>query len=271
MAYKSSETPVALTIAGSDSSAGAGIQADLKTFAALGVHGVCAVTAIVAESPGAVDAVSPVDPTLLHRQLDRVASGFPLASMKTGMLGTAGGVRAVIDFASQHPELPLVIDPVIRASAGAELLDAEGVTLLRKELLPIATLVTPNLPEVEILLGRQGNSKDLARAWFDEFGSSVLVKGGHATEGTTVVDHAVIDGIAIAFSRTRLDVRDLHGTGCTLSAAIAARLALGDATADAITTASAYLTAAMEQHLHWVESGTRALNHFPDDVGSKRS
>lgn len=274
MTYSPSSPPFALTIAGSDCSAGAGIQADLKTFAAHGVYGLSAITAIVAESPGTVSAASPVDPTLLGQQLNRVrsftqpclVSGF---CIKIGMLGNAELVRVVIDFLQENPDFPVVIDPVIRASAGAELLSPDGVELLKSGLLPLATLVTPNLPEAEILLGEQLSPREAAREITERFGCSTLVKGGHAATEESVVDFAHIDGKSFAFPHLRLDVPDLHGTGCTLSSAIAARIAIGDGLSKAVEKGIAYLIATMSQHLHWTGSDkTRALNHFPDDVES---
>lgn len=274
MTYSPSSPPFALTIAGSDCSAGAGIQADLKTFAAHGVYGLSAITAIVAESPGTVSAASPVDPTLLDQQLNRVrsfiqpclVSGF---CIKIGMLGNAELVRVVIDFLQENPDFPVVIDPVIRASAGAELLSPDGIELLKSGLLPLATLVTPNLPEAEILLGEQLSPREAAREIAERFGCSTLVKGGHAATEESVVDFALIDGKSFAFPHPRLDVPDLHGTGCTLSSAIAARIACGDGLSKAVEKGIAYLTATMSQHFHWTGSDkTRALNHFPDDVES---
>lgn len=274
MTYSPSSPPFALTIAGSDCSAGAGIQADLKTFAAHGVYGLSAITAIVAESPGTVTAASPVDPTLLGQQLNRVmsfiqpclVSGF---CIKIGMLGNAELVRVVIDFLQENPDFPVVIDPVIRASAGAELLSPDGIELLKSGLLPLATLVTPNLPEAEILLGEQLSPREAAREITERFGCSTLVKGGHAATEESVVDFAHIDGKSFAFPHPRLDVPDLHGTGCTLSSAIAARIAIGDGLSNAVEKGIAYLIATMSQHLHWTGSDkTRALNHFPDDVES---
>ncbi len=265
--------PVVLTIAGSDSSAGAGVQADLKTFAAHGVHGVCALTAIVAEAPGAVAGFHATDPTLLHAQLKRVAGSFPLAAAKTGMLATAELVAEVAAFLKDRPDLPLVVDPVIRAGAGAALLDEAGVELLKHEILPLARLVTPNLPEAEHLLGepiRELSAFSTApRRLAERFGCDVLLKGGHfADGGDTVSDHAWIDGRALVFSRPRLAVPDVHGTGCTLSAAIAAHLARGEDLPAAIDGACRYLAACLAQHHHWNGPGGRieALNHFPDGL-----
>jgi hydroxymethylpyrimidine/phosphomethylpyrimidine kinase len=264
---------IALTIAGSDSSAGAGMQADLKTFAAHGVYGVCAVTAIVAEVPGAVTRIEVIDQTLLNAQLKGVQSAFPLAAVKTGMLATEGLVATVIDFAKAHPHLPLIVDPVIRAGAGAALLDEAGLALMKSGLLPLARLITPNLPEAEILLGSSIRSADdfaaAPRQLHERYGCDVLLKAGHfASADDTITDHAWIDGEHCLFSRPRLAVPDVHGTGCTLSAAITARLARGKDLVMAIDGASRYLAACLAQHHRWEGPGGRieALNAFPDGV-----
>lgn len=271
----STERPVVLTIAGSDSSAGAGIQADLKTFAACGCYGVNAVTAIVAESPGAVNGVKLTEPLLLVHQLKRVKSSFPVLGAKTGMLGNAAIVEVVVDFIKENPELDLVIDPIIRASAGTELLDSDGLTVLIRDLIPRATLITPNLPEAEILLGRKiETSAEVTSAALemnDRFGCSVLIKGGHFEESgisTDIIDRAAIQGTIYEFKHPRLDLPDLHGTGCTLSAAITANLANGEEIASAIEAATDYLARCMIQHHCWPndDHGIRALNHFPDQV-----
>ena len=265
--------PIALTIAGSDSSAGAGMQADLKTFAAHGVYGVCAVTAIVAEVPGAVTRIEAVAPTLLNAQIQGVAHSFPLSAMKTGMLANEALVAAVIDFAKAHPALPLVVDPVIRAGAGAPLLDDAGMARMKAGLLPLARLITPNLPEAESLLGSPIRSEDdfaaAPRQLHERYGCDVLLKAGHfASTRDTITDHAWIAGEARLFSRPRLVVPDVHGTGCTLSAAITARLARGETLVAAVDGATRYLAAALAQHHRWdgPGGGIEALNAFPDGV-----
>lgn len=272
-----SAPPVALTIAGSDSSAGAGIQADLKTFAAHGVYGVNALTAIVAEVPGDVSTFSAVNSTLLHHQLKRVGSSFYLNAAKTGMLANAELVEVVAAFFTEHSGVPLVIDPVIRAGAGTELLTPEGVILLKEKLIPLARLVTPNLHEAEALLGSEiRNIAEFSAApqrLHDRYGSNFLVKGGHFDGGDTVVDHAWIDGVKFVFSHPRLIVSDVHGTGCTLSAAITAELAGGRDLPGAIERATEYLTTCLAQHFSWPVHGDliEALNHFPDSVVFPRS
>ncbi len=271
---RSSSPPVALTIAGSDSSAGAGIQADLKTFAAHGVYGVCAVTALVAEAPGLVAQIETSNPTLLIAQLEVITSTFSPSVVKTGMLATDDLVGVVVHFLKSHPELLLIVDPVLCAGSGNSLLSGNGLERLQHELLPLARLVTPNLSEAEILLGEPINSPEsfLAspRRLHEKYGSDFLVKGGHFTGGDprVVTDHAWIAGESRVFSRRRIAVPDLHGTGCTLSAAIAAQVALGHDPATAVEKAARYLAACMEQHFSWTRepASIEALNHFPDEV-----
>lgn len=264
--------PRALTIAGSDSSAGAGVQADLKTFAAHGIYGLNAVTAVVAEVPGSVASIEAVDPTGLGHQLNRVRSVFSPSTAKTGMLANEANVEVVAHFFEKNPDIALIIDPIIRASAGAELLTAAGLERLKASLLPRATLITPNLPEAEILLGREiSTSESFAAApkrLFEIYGCNVLLKGGHFSTEDTITDVAWIDGAIHEIVHEKLSLPDIHGTGCALSAAIAARLAQGKELIKAIEGATHYLTAALEQHHCWSihDQEIRALNHFPFGV-----
>lgn len=261
---------MALTIAGSDSSAGAGVQADLKTFAAHEVYGLNALTGIVAEAPGSVSQVQPIDATLLSAQLNRVSSSFPIGAIKTGMLATRENVEVVTEFIKHRPETPLVIDPVIQATAGQALLDISGRELLKADLIFLADLVTPNFPETAELLGISPESvapDQAARQLFENFGCAFLVKGGHSTATDVINDYACIEGNLFEIPHRRLDVPDVHGTGCTLSAAIAARLTLGTPLLEAITGGVAYLTACLSEHFSWPQSGgSESLNHFPKSV-----
>lgn len=267
-----SAPPVALTIAGSDSSSGAGMQADLKTFAAHGVYGVNALTATVAEVPGEVARFEATDPTLLGHQLNSVASHFSIAAAKTGMLANAGNVEVTTAFVRAHPGIPFVIDPVIFATAESQLLSDDGVAKMKSDLLPYAALVTPNLPEAEALLGAKiANPAALAaaaRQLFERYGCPFLVKGGHLSTGGLITDFAWIEGTIISFPHPRVDVADTHGTGCTLSAAIAANLAHRATLHDAIQRAIAYLTRCLASQYQWTRNGglIAALNHFPDGV-----
>ncbi|MEX2578742.1 MAG: bifunctional hydroxymethylpyrimidine kinase/phosphomethylpyrimidine kinase [Verrucomicrobiales bacterium] len=267
---------MALTIAGSDSSSGAGLQADLKTFAAHGVYGVNALAATVAEVPGEVARFETTAPTLLSLQLDRVASSFPLSAAKTGMLGSAENVEVASRFAGQHPNVPLVVDPVVFATADARLLSEDGLAAMKSSLIPRALLVTPNRMEAEALLGKSiQTAGDLAAAphrLYDRYGTNFLVKGGHIADGDTVTDYLWLDRETIGYSHPRLEISDTHGTGCTLSAAIAACLAKGQPLAEAVGHAIDYLAKCLESRFEWSVDGAgiAALNHFPDGVDFTR-
>lgn len=221
--------PCALTIAGSDSGGGAGIQADLKTFAALGVHGLSAITAITAQNTRNVRAIHPVPLRHLRAQLDALFDDFPIAAVKTGMLGDARTVRLVARELARRRPAWLVVDPVMIATSGARLLDRGAIRALRDELAPLADVLTPNLPEAEALLGtRIGNARDFDRAacaLLDLGPMSVLLKGGHA-RGKEIVDLFADARGKFAMRHPRLKVQ-AHGTGCTLSAAMTAELAMG--------------------------------------------
>jgi hydroxymethylpyrimidine/phosphomethylpyrimidine kinase len=238
---------VALTIAGSDSGGGAGIQADLRTFAAHGLHGASAITAVTAQNTVAVVDYVALEPRMVVAQIDAVASDMPVAAVKTGMLARAGIVAAVAE-AVERPRLPhLVVDPVMVAKSGDRLLDAAAESAYRERLIPLAEIVTPNLPEAEALLGRRVRTLEaMAQAARDlhAFGPrAVLVKGGHL-EGTPV--DVFFDGRRLeTLTAPRVDTRHTHGTGCTLSAAVAARLALGAELLDAVRGAKSYLTEAL--------------------------
>ncbi len=238
--------PVALTIAGSDSGGGAGVEADLRAFWAHGVHGCAAITAVTAQNPFGVGLVQGMEPEVLRDQLAHVAEAFDLCAVKTGMLLNAALIGVVADFAAAHPGLPLVVDPVMVATSGARLLDEAAVTALRP-LLRRATLITPNLPEAAALLGRDeaavaaapcGAARDLARG----LGTAVLLKGGHAARNQSVDAFASADGACAVVSGPCVDAPlTAHGTGCALSAAIAANLARGATLRQAIRAAKAYV------------------------------
>jgi len=254
----------ALTIAGSDSGGGAGIQADLKTFAALGVYGTSAITAITAQNTVGVTAAQALSADLVTAQIEAVASDIHVHATKTGMLATAAIVEAVAAAISEL-ELPLVVvDPVMLAKSGDRLLDDDAVTAVVRELLPRAYLVTPNIPEAEVLSGLRISSLDDAKAAarkIVELGASaVVVKGGHA-EGEDLVD-LLFDGRTFVELHTpRIHTRNTHGTGCTFAAAAAARLALGDSLLDAVTHAQAYVAGAIRHGLS-IGHGHGPLDHF---------
>lgn len=272
-----SAPPVALTIAGSDSSSGAGLQADLKAFAAHGVYGLCAATSIVAEIPGRVVAWEAVEATLLGQQLDTVAEGFAIGAAKTGMLANPALVGVVCDFLwERRGQFPVVVDPVMVASSGDRLLVEEAIDSYRHRLLPMAAVATPNLAEAAVLLDRtvddlaESEMEAAAIEFSDRYRCPVLIKGGHWRQGPEAVD-VLWDGAGFhRFAAPRVADIDTHGTGCTLSAAIAAGLALGLALPEAIDRAKRYITAAIHQAHVWPagqgRSAIRALNHFPEGV-----
>jgi hydroxymethylpyrimidine/phosphomethylpyrimidine kinase len=236
-----------MTIAGSDSGGGAGIQADLKTFAAFGGYGMSAVTAVTAQNTKTVRALALVPPALVSAQIAAVAEDLGIDAAKTGMLGSAAIVRAVAAAVRRHAIAPLVVDPVMVAKSGVRLLDPAAERVLRRELLPLATVVTPNLAEAEALLGARIRTElGLERAavlLYRALGVPVLVKGGHLP-GRPVDVLASPDGLT-RFVGRRLAARATHGAGCTLSAAITAGLAQGLSLVDAIAEAKGYLEQAM--------------------------
>jgi hydroxymethylpyrimidine/phosphomethylpyrimidine kinase len=245
--------PRLLTIAGSDSGGGAGIQADLKTFAAHGAYGMSVVTAVTAQNTREVRSVHPVPAEIVADQLDAVLDDIEVDAVKIGMLGGAEIVRVVAAGLRRHLAgigVPIVLDPVMVAKSGAALLRDDAVAALLDELLPLASLVTPNLPELARLTGQPVASEEertrAARALAAR-GPAVLAKGGHATlgEGEEVVDLLVTAAEVLRFPHPRIATRSTHGTGCTLSSAIAARLAWGDAVPQAVAGAIDYLQGAL--------------------------
>jgi hydroxymethylpyrimidine/phosphomethylpyrimidine kinase len=255
-----------LSVAGSDSGGGAGIQADLKTFAAFGVHGLTAVAALTAQTTRGVSAVHlpPVD--FLRAQMDDLFADFDIRAVKIGMLADAERIRCVAEVLRRHPHVPVVLDPVMVASSGARLLATDAVEALRAELLPLSTVVTPNLPEAEVLLGYSLNpGADLAAAaaTLSAAGAEwTLLKGGHLEEGALVIDRLYGRDGSFTFRHPRLQLSP-HGTGCTLSAAVAARLAAGSSVPDACDQAIKYVYRAL-QHSYRPGLGELAvLGHFP--------
>jgi hydroxymethylpyrimidine/phosphomethylpyrimidine kinase len=239
---------VALTIAGSDSGGGAGIQADGAVFHHFGVYGTSAVTLVTAQNTLGVQRIELLPPDLVVAQIDAVASDFAVAAAKTGALGSAAIVAAVADAVSRHGLAKLVVDPVMISKHGHALLDASAVETLRGALLPRAALVTPNLPEAAALVGGElASERDVeaaARALHALGANAVLVKGGHG-EGEEVAD-LLFDGRDCTWLRApRQQTKHTHGTGCTYSAAIAARLALGDELISAVRTAHAFVARAI--------------------------
>jgi hydroxymethylpyrimidine/phosphomethylpyrimidine kinase len=267
---------IALTIAGSDPGGGAGIQADLKTFAAFGVYGASAITAVTVQSTRGVEAVAPLSGDLVTAQIEIVAGDLAIDATKIGMLATAAIVEAVAA-AIRELDLPLVVvDPVLVSSSGERLLDADGVQALCTQLLPLARVVTPNVAEAEALSGRRirsaGEARDAARRIHDMGAAAVVITGGHALwdddgggsaelPARHVVD-VLFDGRAFHDCRVvRVDSRQTHGTGCTFAAAVAASLALGRDLPDAAARAQQYVAGAIA-HAPGIGHGRGPLNHF---------
>ena len=253
----------ALTIAGSDSGGGAGIQADLKTFAALGVYGTSAITAITAQNTCGVDAVQAVDADVVAAQIRTVASDIPIAAAKTGMLFSTDIIRAVAA-AVRAANLPfLVVDPVMVATSGDRLLQPDAEASLQDEVIPLATVVTPNLAEAGVLTGTKVHTLDDMRAAAEYLvahgAAAVVVKGGHAMTKATDVFY---DGSRMELLENMVvDTTSTHGTGCTFSAAICAYLARGADLLDAVRRAKTYLTGAL-QNADPIGQGSGPVGHF---------
>jgi hydroxymethylpyrimidine/phosphomethylpyrimidine kinase len=242
-------TAIAVTIAGSDSSGGAGIQADLKTFSALGVYGASVIAALTAQNTRGVTGIHDVPPDFVTAQIDAVFSDLAVGAVKLGMLSNAAVIAAVADGLARFKQTNVVLDPVMVATSGDRLLKPDAVDILRKRLMPAALIVTPNLPEAAALLDtgiatdeaamRQQGEKLLALG-----ARAVLIKGGHA-EGVESVDLLIEPAGVTRLSSPRFDAKNTHGTGCTLSSAIAAGLAKGLTLADAARAAKSYVATAI--------------------------
>ena len=255
---------VALSIAGSDSGGGAGIQADLKTFASLGLHGASAVTCVTAQNPKGVRGIQACDPKIVRQQIEAVFEELPPAAVKTGLLFSGDIVRVVARFFKGRKRPPLVVDPVMVSTSGTRLLGRSAVRLLREQLLPLAALVTPNLDETAVLVGKRPASVEEMRAAAREirsrYGCAALVKGGHLRGVREAID-IFYDG------KTELLLRapfvkgiSTHGTGCAYSAAIAGYLARGCGLARAVEQAKHYITGAIASNL--AANRHAVLNHF---------
>jgi hydroxymethylpyrimidine/phosphomethylpyrimidine kinase len=244
--------PVALTIAGSDSGGGAGIQADLKTFAALGVHGTSAITAITAQNTLGVGEIMEIPPALVSAQIEAVMQDIGAQAAKTGMLASAEIIDAVVLAIQQYGIRNLVVDPVMVAKGGARLLRDDAVDALRRRLLPLAAVVTPNIPEAEVLLDRPLRTLDERRQAARDLVSlgarAAVVKGGHADE-QLAIDHYFDGAQMIELQSPRVATQNTHGSGCVFSAALAAGLAKGSDAMAAVHEAKAFITAAIESSL----------------------
>ena len=258
---------IAVSIAGSDSSGGAGLQADLKTFSALGVYGATIITALTAQNTKGVAAIHNVPADFVGRQIDSVFSDLAVNAVKIGMLSEADIIHAVAEGLQRHKARSIVLDPVMVATSGDVLLNRSAIESLRTILLPLADLITPNLPEAAQLLDEPLASDE--DAMLDQahrllaFGPrAVLVKGGHGT-GTTSVDVLVTGNETRTFSAPRIATRNTHGTGCTLSAAIAAEMAKGVPLPDAVAAAKSYLSAALAHADRLtIGHGSGPVHHF---------
>ena len=263
--------PTAMTIAGSDSGGGAGIQADLKAFSALGVYGASAITALTAQNTVGVTGIFAADPDFVAEQIETVLNDIRIDAIKIGMLGTPALIDAIADALERRPHCPpIVLDPVMVAKSGDSLLPDDAVATLLKRLVPMATVVTPNLPETGVLLSEpaphdQDSMKKAARKLLALGPRSVLVKGGHLEDigEDDIVDVLLVDDKFHEFRSTRIRTKNTHGTGCTLSSAIAACLARGMALEAAVGAAHAYLQAAIAgaDTLH-IGSGHGPVHHF---------
>ena len=260
-------TPIAVTIAGSDSGGGAGIQADLKTLAALGVYGASVITALTAQNTQGVAAIHDVPPEIITAQIDAVFSDFAVGAVKIGMLSRSTVIEAVAAGLDEHHQTNVVLDPVMVATSGDRLLASNAVESLRRNLIPRALVVTPNLPEAAALLDAPlATSETMMREQGERLlalgTKAVLIKGGHAS-GPESVDLLVEPTGVTRLVADRVATKNTHGTGCTLSAAIAAGLAKGFGLSEAVREAKAYVSAAIAaaDRLH-VGSGHGPVHHF---------
>lgn len=261
------QTPIALTIAGSDSGGGAGIQADIKTFSALGVFGTSAITSLTAQNTLGVQGVLPVPPAFVQQQIHSVLSDIQVSAIKTGMLANADIIAAVAASLSACPHIPFVLDPVMVATSGDRLLAEDAVHTLLRCLMPLATVITPNLHEAAVLLN---TTVALNRAQMQQQGEqilalgarAVLMKGGH-TDGESATDLLITATGIEAFSAPRLSTKNTHGTGCTLASAIAAGLAKQLSLRDSVEQAKRYLHQALvhSETLH-IGQGSGPVHHF---------
>ena len=248
---KRKSIPVALTIAGSDSGGGAGIQADLKTFAALGVHGTSAITCVTAQIPRRVRAIQACRPEIVQGQIEAVMEELFPTAVKTGMLYSAEIIRVVAEIFEDHRGMPLVVDPVMISTSGSRLLKPSAIQSLKKHLLPLATLVTPNLDEASLLSGRKLKSiedlRSAAKQIHEEFGCAALVKGGHLRNSREAVDIFFDGKNELLLSAPFVKGVHTHGTGCTYSAAVTGFLARGYGLSEAVARAKEFISQAIAQ------------------------
>ena len=253
---------VALTIAGSDCSGGAGIQADLKTMTVNGVYAMSAITALTAQNTRGVRAIQAVTPEFLAEQLDAIFEDIPPDAVKIGMVASSAHIRVIANRLRHYNAQRIVVDPVMVATSGANLIQSDAVETLMHELFPLATLVTPNLPEAQVLaqmrIAHEAERRIAAKRIGDAYHCSVLLKGGHGQ--STATDWLYTDGEWICFEGERIANPNTHGTGCTLSSAITAHLAKGCSLVDAVQCAKAYVTGAIAAGLD-LGQGAGPLHH----------
>lgn len=260
-------TPIALTIAGSDSGGGAGIQADLKTFAALGVYGCSAISSLTAQNTCGVQGVLPVPPAFVQAQITSVLGDIPVAAIKTGMLAQADIIQAVAQTLSAYPHLPLVLDPVMVATSGDRLLAEDAVDALINDLLPRALVITPNLHEAAALLNQPvahslAQMREQAEQLLAMGARNVLMKGGHSSD-EQATDLLLTSEGEFLFSSSRIVTKNTHGTGCTLASAIAAGLAKKLSLQDAVQEAKTYLhNALLQADKLTIGQGSGPVHHF---------
>ena len=254
----------ALTIAGSDSGGGAGIQADLKTFQELGVFGMTAITAVTAQNTMGVHGVYPVCVEGIVKQIEAIGADLTPDAVKTGMLFNSEIIKVVAEKIMQHKWTNIVIDPVMVAKGGAPLLQEEAIEALKKYLLPLATVVTPNIPEAEVISGRKIQSlqdrKEAAKIIYSLGAKNIMIKGGHE-ENEQMIDLLYDGDSFIQYESKRIDTMNTHGTGCTFSAAITAELAKGKTIDSALSVAKRFIQAAIENDLK-LGSGHGPTNHW---------
>jgi hydroxymethylpyrimidine/phosphomethylpyrimidine kinase len=257
---------VALTVAGSDSGGGAGIQADIKTFSACNVYGASVITAVTAQNLEGVRAIQAIRPAMVEAQLRAVLEGYPVRAIKTGMLFNRGIIEVVAVVLKEHPGIPLVVDPVFAATSGSRLIKPQAIRVLCERLFPLAALVTPNVPEAEFLCsGPIRSLEDLREAGellYGHYGVPFLMKGGHLPTGEAGAVDLLLDERGGKYYQAPV-VRNVnsHGSGCTFSAAIAAWLARGRCLRVAVAEAKSFITRGMAR-AHALRPGTKVIDHF---------
>jgi hydroxymethylpyrimidine kinase/phosphomethylpyrimidine kinase len=254
---------VALTVAGSDSGGGAGIQADIKTFSACGVYATSVITAVTAQNLEGVSAIQAIEPRIVEAQMQAVLEGYPVRAIKTGMLFNRGIIEAVADVLEEHARIPLVVDPVFAATSGSRLIKPRAIRVLSERLLPLAFVVTPNLAEAEFLCGQELRSlvslREAGQSLYKTYKVPFLMKGGHLPG--QAVDLLVDNRGMKTYAADRSTGVNSHGSGCTFSAAIAAYLARGRSLRVAVAEAKAFITASLRRP-HYLRPGTRVIDHF---------